>query len=69
MSTESPLAPPSNEKIHAAFKEEQDAAIAFAEVLRKEGKIDIEKRRAHYRLTMARAAKMEILQDLMYPIS
>jgi hypothetical protein len=56
---------PTEREIDAAFKEEHDAAIAFAQIIQKEATLQKQKVAVRARLNRAREEKRAILHDLM----
>lgn len=56
---------PSRKEIDAAIKEENEAMLEFAAISKKSGEVELEKKAARLRLTIARDTKRALLDDLM----
>ena len=54
-----------NKELAAAIKEENEAMIAFADILKRNDAIELEKKAARNRLLLARSAKAALYDDLM----
>lgn len=56
---------PTSTEIEEVFKEEHEAALAFADILSKETTVQLQKVAARKRLSDAREAKRQIMAELM----
>ena len=59
------MSSPTQKEIEAAFKEEHDAALDFARLLKDEQSIKLTKEQSRSRLMKAREEKRALLNDLM----